>query len=171
MVVAAVFSFGAGKLSDKIGRKRILTAGTLILAASAIWMIFVRTLDTLVLQGMLQGMGFGIYISTEFALVADILPSSEVTGKYLGVWHLAMTVPSVIASPLAGFLLDYFQIYGQEHNTPNLGYTVVLALVAVVTLFGTICIQFITISRPVPRHPSLADPSNVGESLHNLAAI
>lgn len=171
MTVAAVFSFGAGKLSDKMGRKGILTVGTVVMAGSAVWMIFVRTLDTLVLQGMLQGMGFGIYISTEFALVADILPSSEVTGKYLGVWHLAMTVPSIVASPLAGFLLDYFQLYGKAHGVDNLGYTVVLVVIAAVTLFGTLCIQFIGIHKPSPVHPSLAHPENIGESLQNIAAV
>ena len=38
----------------------------------------------------------------------------------MGVWHIAWTLPQVIATPFAGLLLDNFQVIGKGHGLPTL---------------------------------------------------
>jgi type III secretory pathway component EscS len=52
-----------------------------------------------------------------------------------------MVLPQVIATPIAGFLLDKFQVIGQAQNTPNLGYTVIFLLAVVYFILGTVFVK------------------------------
>ncbi len=54
-----------------------------------------------------------------------MLPNAAEFAKDMGVWSLAMVLPQVVAAPLAGNLLDYFEKIG---GSMHLGYTVVFLL-------------------------------------------
>jgi hypothetical protein len=70
-----------------------------------------------------------------------VLPSEENYAKDMGVWHIALTFPQVIATPIAGFLLDNFQLVGTRSGQPTLGYTVIFALAAVYFVLGTVLVR------------------------------
>ena len=53
----------------------------------------------------------------------------------------AMVLPQVIATPIAGFLLDKFQVVGKEQNIANLGYTVIFLLAVVYFALGTVFVK------------------------------
>jgi hypothetical protein len=59
----------------------------------------------------------------------------------MGVWHVAMVLPQVIATPIAGFLLDKFQVVGKAQNIANLGYTVIFLLAVVYFALGTVFVK------------------------------
>jgi hypothetical protein len=61
--------------------------------------------------------------------------------KDMGVWHVAMVFPQVIATPIAGFLLDNFQRVGKAESIPNLGYTVIFMLAVVYFFLGTVFVR------------------------------
>jgi hypothetical protein len=59
----------------------------------------------------------------------------------MGVWHVALTLPQVISTPIAGYLLDRFQIVGGNVGYPNLGYTVIFTLATVYFILGTVFVR------------------------------
>ncbi len=59
----------------------------------------------------------------------------------MGVWHVAEVFPQVAATPIAGFLLDRFQVVGRGAGLPNLGYTVIFSLSLVYFVLGTVFVR------------------------------
>ena len=92
-------------------------------------------------MGIIFGLGYGAYQAVDWALASDVLPSEEDYAKDMGVWHVAFTFPQVIATPIAGFMLDKFQVVGRANGQPNLGYTVIFLLAVVYFALGTILVR------------------------------
>jgi MFS family permease len=96
--------FPAGLLSDRLGRRRLnLVAGVLIVPGIFL-LVFARTVPAVLAFGAVIGMGTGIFLSANWALVTDLIPERE-AGKYLGLTNLA-TAGSGAAARLAGPLID-----------------------------------------------------------------
>ncbi len=93
------------------------------------------------LPGVVFGLGYGAYNSVDWALATDVLPSIDDYAKDMGVWHVAEVFPQVAATPLAGFLLDRFQVVGHGIGMPNLGYTVIFSLALVYFVLGTVFVR------------------------------
>ena len=51
------------------------------------------------------GLGFGLYMAVDLALVADVLPDTDSAAKDLGVMNIAGALPSAIAPALAPVIL------------------------------------------------------------------
>ncbi len=74
-------------------------------------------------------------------MARHVLPSEEVHAKDMGIWHVADTFPQVISVPIAGVLLDRFQVVGQQLGRPNLGYTVIFLMAVVYFALGTVLVR------------------------------
>jgi MFS family permease len=107
----------------------------------ALVFILFHSFTLAVLMGIVFGLGYGAYQSVDWALASDVLPSMDDYAKDMGVWHVAMTLPQVIATPIAGFLLDNFQRVGRVQAIPNLGYTVIFLLSVVYFILGTVFVR------------------------------
>ena len=58
------------------------------------------------LVGMaISGLGFGMYMAVDLALVADVLPDKDNVAKDLGVFNIAAALPSSIAPAIAPAIL------------------------------------------------------------------
>jgi MFS family permease len=86
-------------------------------------------------------LGYGAYQAVDWALASDVLPSKDDYSKDMGVWHIAFTLPQVVATPIAGVLLDLFQKQGAAVGLPNLGYSVIFGLAFVYFLLGTVLVR------------------------------
>ena len=51
------------------------------------------------------GLGFGVYMAVDLALVADVLPDTDNNAKNLGVMNIAGALPSSIAPAIAPVIL------------------------------------------------------------------
>jgi MFS family permease len=51
------------------------------------------------------GLGFGLYLSVDLALVADVLPGADSTAKDLGVLNMAGALPFTLAPAMAPLVL------------------------------------------------------------------
>lgn len=124
-------------MSDKVGRKRMVyLSGGLQALVPAIF-IFFGDYTMALLLGIVFGLGYGAYQAVDWALASDVLPSADDYAKDMGVWHIAFTMPQILAVPLAGALLDRFQILGQSIGLPTLGYTVIFSLAVSYFALGT----------------------------------
>lgn len=74
-VVAALLLFG--QLSDEIGRRRVLLAGLLLAAASALAFLFTGGLPLLFVGRALSGLSAGIFTGTATATLVDLAPPDE----------------------------------------------------------------------------------------------
>ena len=105
VLVAA--SLIGGKLSDRTGRRKIfiLTAATVY--GLALFAIAVANNFNGFLVGMaISGLGFGVYMAVDLALVADVLPNKANAAKDLGVLNMAGALPFSIAPAIAPVILS-----------------------------------------------------------------
>ncbi|RYG47046.1 MFS transporter [bacterium] len=121
LLFSTVSGYVGGLLSDKFGRKRVVYWANSLLAISALGFIFCRTELQAVLVGVFFGLFYGAYISVDYALGTDVLPSKDHAGKEMAVWHIAMTLPQSIAAPVAAELISSF---GKRQSVVN-GETIV----------------------------------------------
>jgi MFS family permease len=138
---AIITTLLAGVLSDKVGRKSMVYVSGLLMSIVCLVFVFFHSFTLAVLMGVVFGLGYGAYESVDWALASDVLPSQDDYAKDMGVWHVAMVFPQVIATPIAGFLLDNFQRVGAAQNAPNLGYTVIFLMAVVYFVLGTVFVK------------------------------
>jgi len=119
---ATASSFVGGALSDRIGRKKVVYLANGTIAAMALLLAFCQTLEQALAVGIVFGLGYGAYISVDWALGTDVLPSRKDAGKDMAVWHISMVLPQTIAPAGAGFLLGAFG------TSPNLAAVTSMAL-------------------------------------------
>ncbi|RZT66490.1 Na+/melibiose symporter-like transporter [Microcella alkaliphila] len=101
--VTIIAVFIAGKLSDKLGKRRIFViVASLLMAASMIIPIVWPTVPGLFLQAIVGGIAFGIYLPVDQALFIDVLPDKRAAGRDLGVAGLGSNLGQALGPILAG---------------------------------------------------------------------
>lgn len=138
---AIVTTLAAGVLSDRYGRKVMVYLSGALMGVVALVFVFFHSFTLAVLMGIVFGLGYGAYESVDWALASDVLPSKDDYAKDMGVWHVAMVLPQVIATPIAGLLLDNFQRVGRAQNVPNLGYAVIFLVAVLYFVLGTVFVK------------------------------
>ena len=123
----------AGWISDRIGRRGIVSVSGIFLALTSLGLLFQPPLPTLIYIAILFGTGYGAFTSVDWALAIDVLPSSRSAAKDLGIWAIANTLPQVLAPIVAGPVLDAF-----NRRAPNLGYTVIFSAAIVYVMLGSV---------------------------------
>jgi MFS family permease len=140
LIGALVSSLYAGAISDRYGRKPIVYLSGALQGIVALTFLFAAHFPVVVLLGLVFGLGYGAYQAVDWALVTDVLPSADDHAKDMGLWHIALTLPQVIALPIAGILLDTFNRVGTP-GAPNLGYYVIFSLAFVYFMLGTVLVS------------------------------
>jgi MFS family permease len=77
------------------------------------------------------GIAYGVYVGVDLALVVDVLPNPDDSGKDLGVFNIANALPQTLAPVLTG-ILAYVGAY------PN--FTLVLWVAGAAGLIGALVI-------------------------------
>jgi MFS family permease len=105
-VVVVAASLIGGKLSDRTGRRKVFVLTASIVYGLAMFVIAVASNFNGFLVGMaIGGLGFGMYVAVDLALVADVLPDKENAAKDLGVFNIAGALPFSIAPAIAPAIL------------------------------------------------------------------
>ena len=104
VIVAA--SLIGGKVSDRTGRRKIFVFTASIVYGLALFVIAVASDFNGFLVGMaISGLGFGVYLAVDLALVVDVLPGKRSAAKDLGVFNIAGALPFSIAPAIAPAIL------------------------------------------------------------------
>ena len=130
-VIEAAVSLPAGMLSDRLGRKRVITLGWFIYAlvylgfalASSPWQIW--------LLFACYGIYYGIVEGVARAFVADLVPE-EKRGTAYGLYHGVVGLTLLPASLLAGWLWQTFSPAAPFYLGAGLAFLAMLGMMALI---------------------------------------
>ncbi|MDT0492610.1 MFS transporter [Streptomyces griseus] len=126
---AMASALGAGRWSDRVGRRKVFVAGGgLLMAVGGTLMAVAPAWPVALCAGLLVGAGFGTFLAVDLAVVASVLPSARDTGRDLGLFAVAVAAPQVLAPVLAVPVLAVA------------GYGGLYLLVALVTALGGVLV-------------------------------
>jgi MFS family permease len=104
VIIAA--SVLGGRLSDRTGRRKIFVMIASIVYGLALFVVASASSFNGFLVGMaIGGLGFGVYVAVDLALVVDVLHDKDNTAKDLGVFNIAGALPFSIAPAIAPVIL------------------------------------------------------------------
>jgi MFS family permease len=105
-VVIVAASLIGGRVSDRTGRRKVFVLTASIVYGVAMFAIAIASNFNGYVVGMaIGGLGFGMYMAVDLALVVDVLPDEENAARDLGVFNIAGALPSSIAPAIAPAIL------------------------------------------------------------------
>lgn len=135
-LVLLVVTLPSGWLADRVGRKPLVASAGLIAAAGTAMVLVVRTPGLITAAGALIGLGVGVFLSANWALVTDLVPQAE-AARYLGIANIATAGGSGVARLLGGALIDPVN---RLLGSPSAGYLCLYGLTMLAFLAGTAAI-------------------------------
>ncbi len=129
----------AGWLSDRVGRKRLVYFAGGLMALVGLVFVVTQSLPIILAAAAIFGLGYGAYISVDWALVADVLPSRKHHARDMGVWNISLSLPQVIAPVLGGPLIDSMAKTGH----PTIGFQLLFGMSILYCLLGTMTVHYI----------------------------
>lgn len=119
-----------GIISDRTGKRKpsVVVAG-LVMAAAAALLAFWPTWSGALVAAAVLGLGFGVFLSVDQALITQVLPTDQDRAKDLGIINIANSAPQVIGPALAAPIVAFLG-----------GYTSLFVVVAAVTVLGSILV-------------------------------
>jgi MFS family permease len=101
------FQFPLGRLSDRIGRKRVITMGMLVLAPATAWLGYVTSTAQLTAGRVLQGFASAGVAAPSFALAGDLAKKGG-EGQQMSVIAMGFGLGIAVGPLIAGWLSVYF---------------------------------------------------------------
>jgi len=156
--VAALVSWPASRLSDRIGRRPLIfiaglfgAAGTFVLVFShyqwapdgvvgplAAFLHVPALAAQATLAGLVIGLGLGVFFSVDWAFIQDIIPPHQ-GGLYMGFSNIATAGAGIMAVAFGGPLLDLFNRGPHILGLPG-GFPVVFAIFVAWFVIGSLSI-------------------------------
>jgi DHA2 family methylenomycin A resistance protein-like MFS transporter len=100
-IVFAAFILTAGALGDRIGAKRIFTAGFAIFTAASLACALAPNATVLVAGRAMQGLGAAALVPNSLALLSHAYPDEKGRGRAVGIWAAGASL-ALISGPLIG---------------------------------------------------------------------
>jgi MFS family permease len=124
----------AGWWSDRVRRRKpfVIVSSVVIAAAMTVFGLG-GTWHSAMIAAVLMGIGYGVYIAVDNALITQVLPSPEHRARDLGIINSANTGPQALAPAIAALVITHLG-----------GYTPLYLLAGVCALIGAVLIQPVT---------------------------
>jgi MFS family permease len=136
-VAVVLTAVTGGVVSDRTGRRKLpVTVAGLVMAVPAVMLALWPSWPVAIASAAIMGLGFGVYLSVDQALVTQVLPSAAARAKDLGIINIANSGPQVLAPAIAAPLVSQLG-----------GYSTLFLSVAVITVLGS---AFVWKIRSVP---------------------
>jgi MFS family permease len=129
-------NFPAGILSDRMSKKRVVYASTIITGVAALIFSLTSSIPIALAAAFVFGIGWGAFLAVDWAFATNLLPERD-EAKYMGIWNVSFTVPQVLAPFIGGTLAYFFN----RSLGAGFGYRVVLILVILYLGIGTAMIR------------------------------
>jgi MFS family permease len=128
-IVASTVVFGLW--SDRLQRRKLfVTVSGVVTGVGALILAIVPTWPGAIAGAVVFGVGYGVYLSVDFALCTQVLPAADARAKDLGVINIAVALPQVFAPFVGSFLVAYAG-----------GYVTLYAVAFVVCVLGSVLVH------------------------------
>lgn len=102
VIGAIIGSLLGGPLSDRIGKRKIVTIiSSVVIGMGVLFPIVAASPWAFLVSIGIAGLGLGMFLSVDAALLAELLPSQAARGRDLGILAMATSVGQLLG-PLAG---------------------------------------------------------------------
>jgi Na+/melibiose symporter-like transporter len=123
-------SIASGFLGSRMGRKRTIRVGLVILVVILLISLFIRQFLPLALVFVVGGFGWALVNVNSLPMVVDMTTLAKV-GGYTGLYYFFSQAANIAAPPLAGVLIDAF------------GYASLMVFAAVMFLIAFFIMSFV----------------------------
>ena len=104
-VSTALAAIPGGRLSDRYGRRPVIWAAALVAAIGLLGVAVAPTSTLAVVSWVPFGIGMGIFLSADWALMADVIPK-ETAGRYMGILNAGTAMAGPVFIIVAGPVQD-----------------------------------------------------------------
>lgn len=117
LILSAVCAGATGAASDRLTRRRVFAlAGALSTAVGLLLLAAATTIPLVMIAAAVLGLGWGLFIGVDMAIITSTLADDTTSGTLLGVANIANSLPQVVAPALAAPLVvsaaGYPALYG-----------------------------------------------------------
>lgn len=133
-ITYTLFSFPAGAVSDRVGRKKMIALGLLVFIAGALTMALAASM-LMLFAGFLVYGAFLAIMDVNQSTFASMLSKKSDRGTVMGAYH---TVNGIVALP-AGFLFGLiWSSFGSVGPLAAFGYASIVAAISLILLLAFI---------------------------------
>jgi EmrB/QacA subfamily drug resistance transporter len=104
-IVFAALLVPAGRIADRVGRKRVFIIGLLVFSVSSALCAAAPSVETLVGARILQAVGAAMLIPTTLGLILPAFPPEQRTVA-IGIWSAVSGVAAALGPPVGGILVQ-----------------------------------------------------------------
>jgi EmrB/QacA subfamily drug resistance transporter len=104
-IVFAALLVPAGRIADRVGRKRIFVSGLLLFALASALCAVAPSIEVLVGARILQAAGGALMIPTTLGLILPVFPLEQRT-LAIGIWSAVGGVAAALGPPIGGLLVQ-----------------------------------------------------------------
>lgn len=141
---AAIVAVPSGRLSDRYGRKPLVFTSCFMMALVYLGFALSPSITVVLLLGIGFGVGNGMFLSVDYALACDVLPSYQTAAQGLGLWGVSAFLGSTIGPLIAGPLLAFFgSTPSPERYSPD-GYLALNLAGAVYVSFAAFFLRYVS---------------------------
>ncbi len=149
-IANVVGTLPAARLSDRLGRKPLIYAGSAIGAVGMAVLVVAPTVEVAAVGAVLIGLGSGSFLAVDWALMTDIIPKAS-SGRYMGLSNVATATNGPAAIALGGI------IYWAGGQIADLGTGLRVAMLVAIGIYvlGALCLHRVVEPRHVPEQPRM----------------
>lgn len=107
-LMVAVFLIPFGALGDRIGRRRLLLAGSAGFAIFSLIAAFAPSVEVLIIARALLGIAGATIAPASLGLIVTLFPAPDERARAIGLWMGCFMVGIALGPSLGGLLLDHF---------------------------------------------------------------
>jgi MFS family permease len=126
-----------GWLSDRFDRRKIFVISSTVIVAIALTLLgHATTVPAFYVVEIVMGIGYGVYVAVDTALVIDVLPNPDDAAKDLGVLNIANALPQSLAPAIGALILGIGGVAGANYTALfwAAGITVVLGALTIIPI-------------------------------------
>jgi MFS family permease len=136
-LLTAATAIPGGRLSDRLGRRRVIWVACLLAAIGLLGVAVAPTPLLAVIAFIPIGIGSGAFLATDWALMSDIVPK-ETSGRFMGILNAGTAAAGPVYLIVGGLMMDY--IGGTElgfEAGPRAAFLVAVGFMVLAAIFLT----------------------------------
>ena len=154
-VSTALAAIPGGRLSDRFGRRPVIWAAAAIATLGLIGVSVAPTPELAVASWVPFGIGMGVFLSADWALMADVIPK-ETAGRYMGILNTGTAMAGPVFIVVAGPIQDVVAGTISDPAGPR-------AAMAVAAVF--VVLSALALTRVDPRRREASGPASPAAAL------